>query len=61
MTTPVLYDPKAVTEVKDWGLDPDHDRRPLSHTSGVLLAQGAERRERERHLDLHAGLLALSR
>ena len=39
MTTPVLYDPKNVTEVKDWGPIPTMIEG-RSVTSGVLLHKG---------------------
>ena len=39
MTTPVLYDPKAVAEVKDWGPIPTMIEG-RSGTSGVLLHKG---------------------
>jgi uncharacterized cupin superfamily protein len=38
-TTPVLYDPKNVKELKDWGVIPTMIEG-ASHTSGVLLHKG---------------------
>ena len=43
MTTPILYDPRAVTEVKDWGPIPTMIEG-RSQTSGRLLHKGPEGR-----------------
>lgn len=39
MTTPVIHDPKLVSELKDWGPIPTMIEG-VSHTSGVLLHKG---------------------